>query len=119
MSVVIYVYGPCSTCRDALRWLDRNKIDYDRSEITETPPTIQELQAMLVFQGGQLTRLFNVSGLEYRALNLKTRLPAMSRGEAFNLLSSRGKLVKRPFLLAKNFGLLGFNPADWQERLAV
>lgn len=75
------------------------------------------MKRMLAFQGGELRRLFNTSGLEYKALNLKDQLPAMSPKDALQLLATNGKLVKRPFLLGTSVGLVGFKSDAWAEAL--
>ncbi|MFT3870833.1 MAG: arsenate reductase family protein [Nibricoccus sp.] len=112
---VVYVYSGCSTCRDALKWLNAHKIAFTEKPIRETPPSASELKQMLAFQNGNLRRLFNTSGLEYRALKLSDKLPAMSEDEALTLLESNGKLVKRPFVLGEKFGLVGFDEEAWSK----
>ena len=109
----IYQYSKCSTCRKAVRYLDDKKVIYQSVPIAEKPPTKTELRRMLGFLGGDVRRLFNTSGLVYKALNLKERLPKMTEAEAINLLSSEGKLVKRPFVLLKDKGLVGFKEDEW------
>ena len=81
--------------------------------IREQPPTVPELKRMLAFYGGDLPKLFNTSGQDYKALNMKDKLPKLSAGEALELLSRNGNLVKRPFVLAKDFGVAGFKPDEW------
>lgn len=112
-SAVVYVYSGCSTCRDALKWLNAQKIAFTEKPIRETPPSLAELKQMLALQNGNLRRLFNTSGLEYRAMKLSEKLPAMSESEALTLLAGNGKLVKRPFVLNDKFGLLGFDEKAW------
>jgi len=111
--VVVYVYSGCSTCRDALKWLNAQKIAFVEKPIRETPPSHAELKQMLAFQNGNLRRLFNTSGLEYRALKLSEKLPVLSEAEALAFLASNGKLVKRPFVLGEKFGLVGFDVKIW------
>lgn len=115
--LVVYTYANCSTCRDAVRWLREHAILFEERPIYQTPPSIAELRRMLALQGGELRRLFNTSGLEYRALDLKTTLPGLTEVEALELLAGNGKLVKRPFLLGKTVGLLGFKPDAWAAAL--
>ena len=103
----IYVYSKCSTCKDALRFLTERGIEVEVKEITEKPPSISELKAMLHYQGGNLKKLFNTSGILYREMGLTEKLKTMPLEEALELLSTHGMLVKRPFLLGKDFGLLG------------
>ena len=111
----IYIYAKCSTCRNALKWLDAKGLKYQSLAIRETPPPTEELEAMLGFYDGDIRKLFNTSGMDYRALKLKDRLPNMSQSEALELLASNGNLVKRPFLLNAEMGLVGFREAIWEE----
>lgn len=115
--ITVYTLAQCSTCRDATRWLRAHGIQFVEKPIRETPPTPAELRAMLAHQRGELRRLFNSSGLEYRALGLKDKLPAMSEAEALALLAGNGSLVKRPFLLGPKTGLVGFDEARWATAL--
>jgi arsenate reductase len=112
--IVIYTYAGCSTCRNAVRWLRAQQIAFSEKPIRETPPTIAELRRMLAYQGGNLRRLFNSSGLEYRALGLAEKLPAMTEADALALLAGNGRLVKRPFVLGEKFGFVGFDPSGWK-----
>jgi len=112
-SVTVYSYAKCSTCRDAGKWLRARGVQFVEKPIYETPPTVAELRRMLAFQQGNLRRLFNTSGLEYRAQNFAAKLPAMTEAGALALLASNGRLVKRPFVLGGNFGLVGFDEAAW------
>jgi len=116
---VIYTYASCDTCRSATRWLRERKILFLEKPIRETPPSQTELKQMLKRQGGQLTKLFNVAGRDYRALELKTKLPRLNEDEALALLSENGNLVKRPFLLSEKVGLVGFDEATWKAAFAV
>ena len=109
-----YQYKNCSTCRKAQKWLDAQGVDYEMIDITQQPPSVAELETMLAGQDGTLRKLFNTSGLEYRALDMKTRLPGMPTDEALGLLSGNGKLVKRPFLIGDGVTLVGFKEEDWQ-----
>ncbi len=115
--LIVYTYAACSTCRDAVKWLQDHEVVFEEKPIRETPPSILELQRMLTFQGKELRRLFNASGLEYKALNLKAKFPDLSEREALSLLSKNGKLVKRPFLLGDHVGLVGFKEAAWSAAL--
>ena len=114
----IYIYAKCSTCRNALKWLDSKGFTYQSIAIRETPPPTKELEAMLSFYNGDIRKLFNTSGMDYRALKLRDRLPNMSQSEALELLASNGSLVKRPFLLNAEMGLVGFREAIWEETLS-
>jgi arsenate reductase len=112
MSVKIYEYDGCSTCRKALKFLDARGVAYRRAPIVETPPTVAELKAMLGF-AGDLRRLFNTSGVLYREMGVGEKLKTMSESQALALLAKHGKLVKRPFVLLKDRGLLGFKEDEW------
>jgi arsenate reductase (glutaredoxin) len=118
--MIIYVYSKCSTCQDALRFLEkqRGKNSFTIKEITVTPPSLKDLQQMLKFQNGNLIKLFNTSGQLYRELCLKDKLDQMPLDQALKLLTENGMLVKRPFLLAEEFGLLGFKEPEWSQHLA-
>ena len=111
--VVVYAYARCSTCRRALEWLRERGVAFEERAIVEGPPTEAELRRMLEWQQGNLRRLFNTSGLEYRAQNLATRLPTLDAAAALALLAGNGRLVKRPFVLGPDFGLVGFDAAKW------
>ena len=113
----LYIYQGCSTCRDALKWLKQHAIPFEEVAIRETPPTLPELRAMLDAHDGDLRRLFNTSGLDYRALGLKDKLPAMSTDEALQLLSTNGNLVKRPFAIdsTHKVHLVGFKVESWSQ----
>lgn len=115
----IYAYSGCSTCKNALKWLKQHSITCQEIPIRDTPPSLPELRAMLAAHGGDLRRLFNVSGMDYRSLGLKDKLPAMSTDAALQLLASNGNLVKRPFAIdTKNkIHLVGFKEPEWQSAL--
>src|SRR5262249_28086590 len=101
----VFQYDNCSTSRKALKFLDAHPIAYERVPIVERPPSKRELERMLELVGGNLRRMFNTSGALYRELKIGERLPGMSRDEALELLATHGKLVKRPFVLGRDFGL--------------
>ncbi|MDD2764886.1 MAG: arsenate reductase family protein [Opitutaceae bacterium] len=111
--VTVYTYAACSTCREAGKWLRAHGVPFVEKPIYQTPPTVAELRRMLTHQQGNLRRLFNTSGQEYRALGLSGKLPTMTEAEALELLAGNGRLVKRPFVLGDTFGLVGFNEAAW------
>ena len=117
MSVKVYLYSKCSTCRNALRFLEKMKAVFTVKEITETPPSIPDLKKMLKHMNGDLKKLFNTSGNLYRELQLSEKLPNMTQDEALALLTSNGMLVKRPFLLGDGVGLLGFSEKKWEESM--
>lgn len=116
----LYAYSGCSTCRNAVKWLKQHDVPFEELAIRETPPSLAELKAMLAARGGEVRALFNVSGLDYRGLGLKDKLPGMSADDALKLLSENGNLVRRPFAIdAKNkVHLNGFKEAEWQAALS-
>jgi arsenate reductase len=117
MTIKIYEYAGCSTCRNALKYMDARKKKYDRVPIVEQPPTVRELEAMLGYlkaSGKTFKNLFNTSGEQYRALKVGERIKAgMTEQEAIALLSKNGKLIKRPFLLTGKGGTTGFQAETW------
>ncbi len=118
MAVEVYQYTKCGTCRKAIRFLDDLGIEYNAREITEAPPSEPELRAMLNHYNGNIRKLFNTSGQLYRKLKMKDRLDTMTTEEAVGLLSQNGMLVKRPFLLTQDAGLVGFREDTWRRALA-
>ena len=112
----IYQYPKCSTCRKAVKFLKENAIEFEEINIVEMPPTIVELKRMLLVLGDR-KKLFNTSGLQYRELELKDKLPEMSDEEAVALLAGNGMLIKRPFLLGDNVALVGFKESLWKAEL--
>ncbi len=114
---VVYTYAKCSTCRKAVKWLEAQGIAFTEKPIRETPPSAAELKRMLAHQDGQLKKLFNTSGGDYRELQLGPKLADMAVAEALALLQGNGNLVKRPFLLSDTVGLVGFKEADWASAL--
>ena len=110
-------YPKCSTCQKARRWLDEHQIPYTLRDIKEDNPTRDELAAWHQRSGLPLRRFFNTSGMLYRDLNLKDRLPDMGEDEQLDLLSTDGMLVKRPLLVGDDFVLVGFKQAEWEDRL--
>lgn len=115
MSLRVYAYANCDTCRKALKFLAAKKIAHEVIPIREQPPTIAELRTMLAHVGGDLRKLFNTSGQDYRALDLKSRLPKMTEDEALALLAGNGNLVKRPFALTPEIGAVGFREEEWSN----
>ena len=113
----VYIYDNCDTCRRAVKWLRAQGLEFTSRPIRETPPSPDELRAMLAAQGGDIRRLFNTAGRDYRALKLGEKLPSLSEAQALALLAGNGNLVKRPFLLSPGVGLVGFNEAAWSSAL--
>jgi arsenate reductase len=110
-------YPKCTTCQKAKKWLDANGVAYTERHIKDDKPTAEELKAWQKQSGLPLRKFFNTSGLQYKALQLKDRLPAMSEEEQFALLASDGMLVKRPILVGEGFVLVGFREDAWRAAL--
>ena len=115
MPMKLYQYPNCSTCRKAVKFLAERDIEFDSIDITKQPPSKAELRIMLSSYDGDITKLFNTSGVQYRQLNMKQELPNMSSDQAIELLSGNGKLIKRPFLLAGDKGIVAFKEALWAD----
>lgn len=115
--MIIYIYGKCSTCKTALHYLMERGIAHTAKEITKEPPSIAELQQMLKYQNGNLKKLFNTSGMLYKEMGLKEKLEHLPIDKALELLNQNGMLVKRPFLLEDDFGLVGFNETEWSKKI--
>ena len=110
-------YPPCSTCKKAKAWLDNHGISYTDRHIKEQNPTYEELKAWYSQSGLPLKRFFNTSGLQYKALNLKEKLPTMTEEAQLRLLATDGMLVKRPIIVTDNLVLTGFKEAEWAALL--
>ncbi len=109
-------YPKCTTCQKAKKWLDDNGIKYDLRDIKLDNPTLEELTAWYGKSGLPLKRFFNTSGLLYKSLDLKSKLPEMSEDEMIALLATDGMLVKRPLLISDDFVLVGFKESEWAEK---
>ena len=109
-------YPKCTTCQRAKQWLDDNKKEYELRDIKLDNPTLEELTEWYKKSGLPLKKFFNTSGLLYKSLDLKNKLPTMSEDEMLKLLSSDGMLVKRPLLIGNDFALVGFKEAEWNEK---
>ncbi len=115
---MLFVWYPkCSTCQKAKAWLDEHGVEYTARDIKEENPTQEELRAWHGKSGLPLRRFFNTSGLLYKGLELKTKLPQMSEDQQYALLAQYGMLVKRPVLVAEDFVLVGFREAEWSAAL--
>ena len=110
-------YPKCTTCQKAKKWLDDNKINYKLRDIKEDNPSLEELTSWYKMSGLPLKKFFNTSGLLYKSMELKDKLPAMSDEEQLNLLATDGMLVKRPLLIGTDFVLVGFKESEWREKL--
>ena len=111
-------YHKCTTCQRAKKWLDDNKIEYELRDIKLENPTFEELTERYNTSGLAIKKFFNTSGLLYKSLDLKNKLPEMSEEEMLKLLATDGMLVKRPILIGNNFVLVGFKEAEWVKKLA-
>ena len=113
-----YLHPTCRTCEQARQWFRQHEVAFVEKDIRTTPPSPAELRAMLAAQGGGRRKLFNTSGLEYRAQGLAAKLPGLGDSEALALLASNGMLVKRPFVLGPGgVGLVGFDEKKWAAAL--
>ena len=110
-------YPKCSTCKKARKWLEENGIAFDERDIKEENPTRKELVKWHKQSGLPLRKSFNTSGMLYKSMALKTKLPTMTEAEMLALLATDGMLVKRPLLIGDDFVLVGFKEAQWQERI--
>ena len=110
-------YPPCSTCKKAKKWLDDNGISYTARHIKEQNPSYEELKAWYEKSGLPLKKFFNTSGLLYKELGLKEKLPTMTEEAQLRLLASDGMLVKRPLVVSEDFVITGFKEAEWTEKL--
>ena len=110
-------YPKCSTCQKAKKWLDANGVEYTDRHIKEENPTYEELKTWYEKSGLPLKKFFNTSGLLYKDMNLKDKLPNMTEEEQLSLLSTNGMLVKRPLVIGEDFVLTGFREIEWEEKL--
>ena len=110
-------YPPCSTCKKAKAWLDANGVSYTARHIKDENPTYEELKSWYQRSGLPLKKFFNTSGLLYKSMNLKDKLPTMSEEEQLRLLATDGMLVKRPLVVLDDAVLTGFREAEWQKLL--
>ena len=110
-------YPKCTTCQKAQKWLDEQGVAYTLRNIKEDKPSYEELKAWYATSGLPLRKFFNTSGLLYKSLGLKDKLPTMSEEEMLRLLATDGMLVKRPLLVGDGFVLVGFQAARWEEIL--
>ena len=112
--MLVLCYPRCGTCKKALKWLEDNGLEYEYRHIVENNPTRDELKDWYEKSGLPLKKFFNTSGLKYKELNLKDRIPEMTEDEIFDLLSTDGMLVKRPILLEGDKVLVGFKVEEWE-----
>lgn len=117
VSLKIYQYPSCSTCRKALKWLDEKGIAYTSVHIVDKPPSKSTLQRAQKAAGVPIRKLFNTAGQSYRQGGFKDKLPAMTDAQALAALAEDGKLVKRPLVVGEGVALVGFKEAEWSEAL--
>lgn len=117
MNILFLEYPSCSTCKKAKQWLDSHQITYTDRHIKEQNPTKEELSLWYQRSGFPLKKFFNSSGLIYKSMGLKDKLPTMSEDEQLSLLATDGMLVKRPIIVTDSFILVGFKESEWEEKL--
>lgn len=110
-------YPKCSTCQKAKKWLDEHDIEYTARHIVEENPTYEELKEWYKKSGLPLKKFFNTSGLMYKDMQLKEKLPLMSEDEQLQLLATHGMLVKRPLIIADEYVLVGFKETEWEDKI--
>lgn len=117
MAVLFVEYPKCTTCKKAKKWLEEQGVAFIDRHIKEENPTKEELAAWHQKSGLPLKKFFNTSGMLYREMGLKDKIPTMTEEEQYDLLASDGMLVKRPIVVGEDFVLVGFKEADWAEKL--
>lgn len=117
MNILFLEYPKCSTCQKAKKWLDAHNISYEDRHIKEQNPTAEELKEWHEKSGMELKKFFNTSGMLYKEMALKDKLPNMTPEEQYDLLTTDGMLVKRPLIVTDQTVLTGFKEADWEKML--
>ena len=115
--IVFFCYPKCSTCQKAKKWLQENSVEFTERDIVKDNPTEEELKKFYKKSKKELKKFFNTSGILYREMELKDKLPTMTEEEMLKLLATDGKLVKRPMIVTKDFVLNGFKEEEWKELL--
>lgn len=115
--MLVLVYRKCSTCLKALKWLEENQVEFEERPIVEENPTYEELKEWYQKSGLPLKKFFNTSGMLYKEMKLKDKLPEMSEEEQLKLLATNGMLVKRPLVVGEDFVLTGFREKEWGEKM--
>lgn len=115
--ILFIEYPRCTTCQKAKKWLDEKGIEYSDRHIKEDNPTFDELKKWHEMSGLPLKKFFNTSGLLYKSMNLKDRIPEMSEDEQLKLLASDGMLVKRPLIVGDDYVLTGFKAEEWEKKI--
>ena len=113
----VYCYNKCTTCKNALKWLDDNGVEYELADIKTDHPDEKTLRKYHALSGMPLKRFINTSGIQYREMELSKKLPDMNEDEQFALLATDGMLVKRPLVIGDGFVLTGFKEDEWKEKL--
>lgn len=115
--MLVLVYRKCSTCMKALNWLEENNVVFDERPIKEKNPTYEELKTWYQMSGMPLKKFINTSGLLYKDMGLKDKLPQMTEEEQLRLLATDGMLVKRPLVVGDDYVLTGFKEKEWEEKI--
>ena len=115
--MLVLVYRKCSTCLKALKWLEENKVEFEERPIKEMNPNYEELKKWHQMSGMPLKKFFNTSGLLYKDMGLKDKLPQMTEEEQLRLLATNGMLVKRPLVIGEDYVLAGFRENEWREKM--
>ena len=115
--MLVLVYRKCSTCMKALKWLEENNVEFEERPIKEENPTYEELKEWYKKSGLPLKKFFNTSGLIYKEMQLKDKLPNMTEEEQLKLLATNGMLVKRPLVVGEDFVITGFKEKEWEEKI--
>ncbi|MBR3601960.1 MAG: arsenate reductase family protein [Lachnospiraceae bacterium] len=115
--MLVLVYRKCSTCMKALKWLEENNVEFEERPIKEENPTYEELKEWHGKSGLPLKKFFNTSGLIYKDMQLKDKLPTMTEEEQLQLLATNGMLVKRPLVVGEDFVLTGFKEKEWEVKM--
>ena len=115
--MLVLVYRKCSTCLKALKWLEENQVEFEERPIVEENPTYEELKEWYQKSSLPLKKFFNTSGMLYKEMKLKDKLPEMSEEEQLKLMATNGMLVKRPLVVGEDFVLTGFREKEWGEKM--
>ena len=115
MKTLFIEYPKCSTCQKAKKWLEQNNIEFEDRHIVENNPTKEELKKWIKQSGYDIKKFFNTSGMKYKELNLKEKLPNMTDDEKIEVLSTDGMLVKRPLIITDDLILVGFREKEWEQ----